>query len=227
MANSLLITGTDTGVGKTVLTAALTAYWQTHVTHQKVAVFKPIQSGIGDLEFYQEHFELEQSAEDITPLKYEHPLAPPVAADLAGGSVDLEKVWKKLRYLQQEFDQIFVEGVGGLGTPITHELTVADIARDWRFPTLLVVPVRLGSIGQTIANIALARASKIDIKGIVLSASSQEALEDSRELTPPEMLEQFTHIPVLGMLPPIQDWNNTEELSQAASQLDLEKIFQI
>lgn len=225
MANSLLITGTDTGVGKTVLTAALTAYWQAHRSHQKVAIFKPIQSGIGDREFYQEHFTLEQSAEDITPLQYEHPLAPPIAADLAGSTVDLAKVWHKLQKLQQEFDQIFVEGVGGLGTPITHELTVADLARDWRLPILLVVPVRLGSIGQTIANIALARSSKIDVKGIVLSASTPEAVLQSQDLTPAGMLEQFTHIPVIGMLPPIQDWNNSQELSQAAAQLNLEKVF--
>lgn len=224
MAKSLLIAGTDTGVGKTALTAAFLAYWQVYRPKQKVAVFKPIQSGVGDREFYQTHFQLSQSAEEISPLQYEHPLAPPIAADRDGKSVDLAKVWATFQNLQTQYDQIFIEGVGGLGTPVTHELTVADLARDWRLPTVLVVPVQLGSIGQTIANVALARKSKIDLKGIILSAKTVDAVNQVSTLTPPEMLENFTHIPVLGLLNPIQDWNNTQSLAQVLSNLDLEKL---
>ena len=102
MAKSLLIAGTDTGVGKTALTATLIAYWQRHMTSQTVAVFKPIQSGEGDREFYQAHFQLSQSAEDITPLQYQHPLAPPIAANLEGRAVDLAQVWAKLQQLQTQ-----------------------------------------------------------------------------------------------------------------------------
>ncbi len=225
MAKSILIAGTDTGVGKTALTAALIAYWQRHVPSQTVAVFKPIQSGEGDREFYQAHFQLSQSAEDITPLQYQHPLAPPIAAHLEGRAVDLAQVWAKLQQLQTQFDQIFIEGVGGLGTPITDELTVADLARDWRLPTVLVVPVQLGSLGQAIANVALARYAKVELRGIILSASTADALTQYQELTPPDMLEQFTNVPVLGRLNPIQDWNNAHALAQAASNLDLERLF--
>lgn len=225
MAKSLLISGTDTGVGKTALTAALLAYWQIHFPSQKVAVFKPIQSGKGDREFYQEHFHLTQTPEEITPLQYEHPLAPPIAADLEGRTVDLAKVWATLQRLQSDYDQIFIEGVGGLGTPITHELTVADLARDWRLPTVLVVPVQLGSIGQTIANVALARESKLNLKGIILSAARLDALAQVKDLTPSTLLARMTNIPVLGCLHPIQSWDNHPDLAQNLSGLSLERLW--
>ena len=225
MAKSLLIAGTDTGVGKTALTAAFLAYWQVHFPNQTVSVFKPIQSGVGDREFYQNHFHLSQTAAEITPLQYEHPLAPPIAADLEARSVDLATVWTALQDLQAHSDQIFIEGIGGLGTPITHELTVADLARDWRLPTVLVVPVQLGALGQTIANVALARESKIDLKGIILSAKTADAANQVHELTPPPILEAFTNIPVMGLLNPIHDWDDTQSLAQSLSSLHLEKLW--
>lgn len=225
MSHSLLITGTDTGVGKTAVTAALLAYWKIHRPHQSVAVFKPIQSGEGDREFYQAHFQLSQSAEDITPLQYQHPLAPPIAADLEGRSIDLASVWSKLQQLQSQFDQILIEGVGGLGTPITHELTVADLARDWRLPTVLVVPVQLGAIGQTIANVALAREAKVDLRGIILSASAHDAAIQTQHLVPSNLLEKLTNVPVLGLLKPIQDWHNLTGLAHLSSDLTLEPLL--
>ena len=226
MAKSLLISGTDTGVGKTAVTAALTAYWQKYRPSQSVAVFKPIQSGEGDREFYQSHFKLTQSAQEITPLQYEHPLAPPIAAELEGRSVDLAKVWNTFQQLQQSYDQVFIEGVGGLGTPITQELTVADLARDWQLPTLLVVPVRLGSIGQTIANVALARQAKVNLLGIILSATSPDASEDAEQLTPIQMLKDLTNLPVLGLLSNISNWSERDALALAASNLFLEPLLQ-
>ena len=224
MTRSLLITGTDTGVGKTVLTAALAAYWQHYKPNQRCAIFKPIQSGVGDREYYQTTFDLAQSATEITPLQYEKPLAPPIAAEQAGTHVDLGKAWQTYHSLQQQFDQILVEGVGGLGTPITPELTVADLARDWRVPTVLVVPVKLGSLGQSIANVALARHQGVQLVGIVLSCHSPEAHRQQADLTPIAMLETLTQVPVLGCINPVSDLSNVLELAQQAANLDLELL---
>ncbi|MFM6307510.1 MAG: ATP-dependent dethiobiotin synthetase BioD, partial [Dolichospermum sp.] len=77
---TLLITGTDTEAGKTVVTTALAAYWQKYYPQRSLGIMKPIQSGIGDRELYQTLFSLEQSPEEITPLYFQAPLAPPIAA---------------------------------------------------------------------------------------------------------------------------------------------------
>ncbi len=212
-------------MGKTVLTAALFAYWQRYQPNQRCAIFKPIQSGVGDREYYQRTFALEQSASEITPLQYEQPLAPPIAAAKAGTTVDLKTVWQTYQTLQNQFDQVFIEGVGGLGTPITPELTVADLAREWRLPTVLVVPVQLGAIGQTVANVALARQVGVHLVGIVLSCHSREAHLQQPSLTPIPMLEVLTHIPILGILDRISDLSDTNNLAHQASNLDLELLM--
>lgn len=205
-----------------MVTAALAAYWQKYRADQHLAIFKPIQSGEGDREYYQNTFELTQSAQEITPLQYQTPLAPPIAAEQEGQSVNLGLVWQTYQSLQHRFDQILVEGVGGLGTPITAELTVADLARDWRLPTVLVVPVQLGAIGQAIANVTLARHMGLNIIGLILSCHSLQAKAAQESLTPRLMLQRFTQLPVLGVLNPLENMNDKEKLAHAASGLDLE-----
>ena len=66
--NTLLITGTDTGAGKTVVTTALAAYWQKYYPQRSWGIMKPLQSGVGDRELYQKLFSLQQSVEEITPV---------------------------------------------------------------------------------------------------------------------------------------------------------------
>ena len=92
--NALLIAGTDTDAGKTVLTTALAAYWQTYCTSRRLGIMKPIQSGLGDRELYTRLFHLDQSPEEITPLYFQAPLAPPLAADREGRRIELELAWQ-------------------------------------------------------------------------------------------------------------------------------------
>ncbi|WP_404790035.1 dethiobiotin synthase [Altericista sp. CCNU0014] len=224
MATSLFVSGTDTGVGKTAVTAALTAYLKSFYPQQKVAVFKPIQSGEGDREFYARQFDLSQTLEQITPLYFEAPLAPPLAAAAEGKSVDLGLAWRTFQTLQQTHDWILVEGVGGLGSPITAELTVADLARDWTLPTVLVVPVRLGAIGQAIAQVALAQQARVDIRGLILSCSNPCSALEIEQWASVELLESFTRHPVLGILPHQDDLALTA-LARAAAEWDIEALL--
>ncbi|MEO0458582.1 MAG: dethiobiotin synthase, partial [Cyanobacteria bacterium P01_A01_bin.114] len=109
---SLLISATDTDCGKTVLTSALTAYWQRYCQPHRLGVFKPIQSGVGDREHYLSLFDLDQSMAEINPLFYEAPLAPPIAAALQNATIDLGLAWQALQRLQAERDWVLVEGLG-------------------------------------------------------------------------------------------------------------------
>ncbi|WP_414549728.1 dethiobiotin synthase [Anabaena sp. CCY 0017] len=222
--NTLLITGTDTDAGKTVLTTALAAYWQKYYPQRSWGIMKPIQSGIGDRELYQKLFSLEQSAEEITPLYFDAPLAPPIAAAKENRSVDLAVVWQAFSKLRSQRDFVLVEALGGLGSPITDELTVADLAGDWRLPTVLVVPVRLGAIAQAVANVALARQSKVNLKGIVLNCVQPRTDAEIADLTPPDLIQSLTHTPVLGCLPYLDNLADLDKLAQVASNLDWERL---
>ncbi|QLE59469.1 dethiobiotin synthase [Nostoc sp. TCL26-01] len=225
MLKSLLITGTDTEAGKTVLTTVLAAYWQKHHPDQPWGIMKPIQSGVGDRQWYENLFKLEQSATEITPLYFQAPLAPPIAAAKENRSVDLALVWQTLTQLRSRYDFILIEAVGGLGSPITDELTVADLAGEWRLPTVLVVPVKLGAIAHTVANVALARQTRVDLKGIVLNCTQPRTEEEIADLTPSNLIQSLTNIPVLGCLPYIDNFSDFDKLAQLASNLDLETLF--
>lgn len=222
MLNTLLIAGTDTDAGKTVVTAAIAAYWQRYYPQRSLGMMKPIQSGLGDRELYQTLFNLEQSPEEITPLYFQAPLAPPIAAAKENRQIDLAIVWRTLLALQKQRDFVLVESLGGLGSPITDELTVADLAGEWRLQTFLVVPVRLGAIAQAVANVALARQHKINLRGIILNCTQPRTEEEITDLTPPELIQSLTNIPVLGCVPYLENPRDLEQLAKVAAALDWE-----
>lgn len=222
---TLLVTGTDTEVGKTVLTTTLGAYCQVYHAFQPWGLMKLMQTGSGDRELYGQLFDLPQPPELTAPLVFEAPLAPPVAAMREGRRIDLEKAWAALQQLQQDRQLILVEALGGLGSPVTAELTVADLAAAWRLPVVLVVPVKLGAIAQAVANVALARQSQLRLQGIVLNCLSPDSEQRLDELAPTDLIQSLTHIPVVGMLPYLEDPKDLTKLAQVASNLDLERLF--
>jgi dethiobiotin synthetase len=233
MTKPLLIVGSDTGVGKTVLTAALAAYWLTYRDRnvspnepsKSLGIYKPLQSGVGDREFYDQTFALSQTLAEITPLYFETPIAPAIAAYKEGKAIDLSLIWQQFQKLQQQKECLLVESLGGLGSPITDEYIVADLARDWALDTILVVPVRLGAISQAIANVALANMQKVKLRGIVLSCSQVYTSDEIEELAPPQMISRLTSVPILGILPYVKDLSDISELARTASELDIERIL--
>jgi len=227
MSGALAIAGSDTEVGKTVTVLALAAYWQQHWRDRgRLGLFKPVQSGVGDREVYSELFaDLDQSADSFNPIQLKAPLAPPIAADLEGRSIDLGLAWRSFVALQADRSLVLVEGAGGLGSPLTWELTFADLVADWRLPLVLVVPVKLGSIAQAVANVALARQHQIPLRGIVLNEVRPLAADDRATLAPASLIQTLTNVPVLGYLPYLRDWRDRSALASAAAQLDLERLF--
>jgi dethiobiotin synthetase len=219
----LLITSTDTEAGKTVLTAALAAYGQKHHPRQKWGIIKPIQCGMGDREFYGDLFN--RSIADINPIYLENPLAPPIAAAQAGMEIDLGIAWQAFQQMRQHHDLVLLEAIGGLGTPITAELVVADLARDWRLPTVLVVPVKLGSIGLAVANVALARQYNVQLRGIVLNCTHSLSPTEIANFAPTELIQSLTSTPVLGCLPYLPDLHDLDLLAAAAANLELEILL--
>jgi dethiobiotin synthetase len=222
---TLLITGTDTDVGKSVLTTSLVAYWQTYLSHKSLGLMKLMQTGIGDRELYHQLFVPSASLEIVVPLSFITPVAPPIASQIEGIPIDLGKIWQALTTLQKHHDFILVEALGGLGSPVTEELTVADLARDWNLPIVLVVGVKLGAIAQVVANVALARQCKLKIQGIVLSCVQHCTEEELLVWTPINLIQSLTQVPVLGVLPHLNDPTNLTQLTQVAANLNLAAFY--
>jgi dethiobiotin synthetase len=225
MPNTLLIAGTGTGVGKTVLASAITTYWHRHCDPQTLGLMKPIQCGIGDRELYQRLFSLPQTLEEITPVHFLAPLSPPHAAAYEGRKVELDKAWKQYEALTQQREFVLVEGLGGLGAAIAHETTMADLAWDWRIPTVLVVAVNPEAIAQAVANVALAAQSRVHLKGIVLNCVEPCHAQQIEEWASVEIIQNLTQKPVLGCIPHVADPTDLDKLAQVASDLALERLI--
>jgi dethiobiotin synthetase len=222
---TLLIVATNTDAGKTVLTTSLVAYWQTFNKKQSLGLIKLLQTGVGDRELYERLFADSSSIEIVNPLSFSAPLAPPIAAAKEGRSIDLAVVWQALKELQQKHELVLAEALGGLGSPVTEELTVADLARDWCLPVLLVVPVKLGSIADAVANVALARQSNLDLRGIVLNCLQPEAENNLQDWASIDSIESLTGVNVVGVIPYLSEPTNVEKLTRVAANLDLEMFF--
>lgn len=227
---TLLIAGTDTDVGKTFVTIALAVYWQKYRLKQnteqnQLSLFKLMQTGVGDVELYQRLFADISGINIVSPLRFDAPLAPPVAAAKEGKTIDLGKIWQEFNAARQKSQLVLLESLGGLGSPVTNELIVGDLAAEWRLPTVLVVPVKLGAIAHTVANVALARSLKIDLRGIILNCSQLEAVGRTEDLTPIGLIESLTQVPVIGTLPYAKDWNNSDRIAQKVANWDLELIL--
>jgi dethiobiotin synthetase len=180
---------------------------------------------MGDCELYSRLFA--RNPDEVTPLRFDAPLAPPIAAAKEGQRIELEKAWQAFESLRQRYDWVLVEALGGLGSPVTRETTVADLAWDWRLPVVLVVPVRLGAISQAVANIALARISRVHLKGIVLNCTQPCSEEDISNWAPVDLIQSLTGVPVLGCIPYLTDPTDLNRLAQVASGLDLERLLPV
>jgi dethiobiotin synthetase len=213
--NTLLITGTDFQVGKTTVLMALIAYWQkyrqkycnpkNHPASGQLGIMKPIDCFTSpaqrDCDRLLRLFQLDQTPAEMTPVAIESAAGLPMAADQAGVKIDLEILWQQLQQLQQQRDFVLLEAWGGLGSALNAQTTVADLAWDWRIPTLLVVPVQPGTVAQAVSNVALARQAKVHLKGIVLNAVSPCSTQDWDNWAPIELIQSLTHQPVLGCIP--------------------------
>jgi dethiobiotin synthetase len=223
--NALLVAGTDTEVGKTVVTSALLAYHRRHFPQRSVGVLKPLQSGPGDRELYQRLFFPDLDLAAINPAYFEAPLAPPLAAEREQRPIDLAPVWQTLEAMTQRQDWVLVEGLGGLGSPVTREMTVADLAAAWHLPVLLVVPVKLGCIAQAVANVALARQHRLQVQGIVLNCQQPRTPEEIDQWAPGDLITRLTQVPVLGTFPYLDDAQSLASLATVAADLNWEWLL--
>src|SRR4051794_26116083 len=140
----LFITGTDTGVGKTVVAGAIADWFRRR--HQRVGVLKPIATGCvhrreglvsEDAEFLAHCADARFPLDVICPVRYAEPLAPAVAAERAGQPVDWDAVQRSLRLMESGSDVLIVEGVGGVMVPLDAKHTVLDLAQWLALPAVV------------------------------------------------------------------------------------------
>jgi dethiobiotin synthetase len=166
------VTGTDTGVGKTVLASAIAAALRAAGT--SVAAFKPVVTGLAEPEPGRpaDHELLGAAAggtpDAVAPLRFDPPVSPHLAAELAGAPIDPAAVLAAARAAARA-EALVVEGVGGLLVPIAPEWTVRDLAADLGLPVVVAARPGLGTISHSLLTVEGARAAGLDVRAVVLT----------------------------------------------------------
>jgi len=175
----LFITGTDTEVGKTYVTAQIARALV--AAGKKVGVYKPCASGChpqpqesesqDDPEILWHAAGQPGELAAVCPQRFSAPLAPHVAARHEGGIVDEALLRSGIRYWQERSDIVLVEGVGGLMSPISDNDYVADLASEFGYPLIVVAPNALGVINQTLQTLIVAETfcDGLPVAGVVLN----------------------------------------------------------
>ncbi len=168
----LFITGTDTGVGKTVVACALAE--QLRERGVDVGVMKPIETGVGtqgplDAIALAEAAGVRDAMDLICPVRLALPAAPVVAAETENREVDLGAIRAAYDTLRSRHECVIVEGAGGLLVPITASYAMADLARDLALPLLVVTRGRLGTVNHTLLTLEVAAGRGLPVAGVVLS----------------------------------------------------------
>jgi dethiobiotin synthetase len=169
----LFVTGTDTGVGKTILSAALLATMRS--ADEPITAHKPVITGLDEQpgEWPPDHELLAAAAgmnpEEVAPLRYGPAVSPHLAATLAHESIDPTVLVANARRASAEKTTLIVEGVGGLLTPLTDNYSVRDLAAALELPLLIAARPGLGTINHTLLTIEAARTANLKVAAVVLT----------------------------------------------------------
>jgi dethiobiotin synthetase len=186
----VFVTGTGTGVGKTVVAAALCAALRAR--GERVAAWKPVVTGAGepsDPDWPPDHELLGRAAgmdpSEVAPLVFEPAVSPHLAAELAGRAIEPASLVAGAGTASDAADVLVVEGVGGLLVPLTPGFLVRDLARELGLPLVVAAHAGLGTINHTLLTLEAARAVGLRAVGVVLTPwpDSPTAMERSNRDT--------------------------------------------
>jgi dethiobiotin synthase len=169
----VLVAGTDTGVGKTVVGCGLARRLARDGV--RVTAVKPVESGCGETPADGEDGVLlasatGQAAPEAALVRLRTPVAPPVAADREGVELDGRAWIREVRALAETADVLILEGAGGLLSPLTWESTALDLASALDAVAILVAPDRLGSLNHALLTVSVLRTAGVPLLGVVYSA---------------------------------------------------------
>ena len=199
---SYFVTGTDTGVGKTLISCALLHAFAAQGL--RVAGFKPVAAGCDEDEHNEDALALcaastvQLACEQVNPYCFAPAIAPHLAADFSGIRIELSRILDAYRELAGQVDDVVVEGAGGFLVPLNEQESSADLAQQLGLPVILVVGMRLGCLNHALLTVRAIAGSGLKCAGWVANVveAGMPALQQNIDT-----LRERIDAPLLGMVP--------------------------
>jgi len=210
MNKGIFIAGTDTGVGKTVVSAILLASLRR--AGIDAVPMKPVQTGCTsrngrfiapDLEFMLKFAGIKPSRIDhvlMCPYRFKPACSPHLAASIAGKTISLKKVLHAFRQLTKKHQAVIVEGAGGALVPINKRETMLDLMKLLKLPVILVARQGLGTINHTLLSIREIRRAGLELKGVIFN-QTKPGKPGYIEKDNPRIIATFGKTKILGFIP--------------------------
>jgi len=204
---SLFVVGTDTGVGKTIVTGCLARFLAERGFSVITQKWIETGSSLGvslDIKLHlkimrKDIEEIKEDLRDVSPYIFKHPSSPHLASKRENKRLAINKIIKSFRVLAKKFDFVVVEGIGGALVPIDEKHLVVDIVRRLHLPVLVVAQNKLGAINHTLLTTEALTVRGVEILGIVfnnLKKEDRRILKDN-----PRIIKGFSGERILGILP--------------------------
>jgi dethiobiotin synthetase len=201
------VTGTDTGVGKTLVGATLARALRRR--GRDIGVYKPLQSGgirrggvlvATDAQILRDAAGIDDPIDQIAPHRFEEELAPIALLERQGRELSLSGILAGYTRLCEQHDRVLVEGVGGLAVPLFGTVTTVELVRQLGLPLLVVARAGLGTVNHTLLTLSHAERAGLEVLGVVFTRTA--AVPDGSEATNPELIARFGGaVRQLGVLP--------------------------
>jgi dethiobiotin synthetase len=221
MKAGFFVTGTDTGVGKTVIAAAVIKALQAHGIN--ACGMKPVETGCSragnnlypsDGMFLKKVARMDEAIHHVTPYCFENPVAPSLASEMEGRAVSVPSIMKMFGVLARKYHAVVAEGVGGILVPIRKDYSVLDLIREMDLPLIVVSRPSLGTINHTLLTVNYALKENVRVSGIIINFT-RPAEGTVAENTNPLVLQQISPVPLLGVFPHLKSLED-EALERAA-----------
>ncbi len=215
---SYFVTGTDTGVGKTLVSCALLHAFAAQ--GKQVVGFKPVAAGCDDDDHNDDAKRLRAASNvqaaygQINPYCIPHAIAPHLAARHAGARIDFARIMASYRELAGQADEIIVEGVGGFCVPLNEKQDSADLVKQLDLPVILVVGMRLGCLNHALLTTRVIADYQLECAGWIANVvdANMPALQENIDA-----LRERIASPLLGVIP----YQRQPDAQAAAMHLDL------
>jgi dethiobiotin synthetase len=210
---TLCIVGTDTGIGKTFVTAGIANYFQEQKldfqvqkwvsTGDKKGLAEDLKLVLNSLELKKTEnlFQIKKKfkRKDYlfnNPYSFKFPASPHLSAGLEKKRIDPEKIRNSVRHFKNKTDHLLIEGVGGLMVPLTKKLLLIELIKELKIPVVLVSPNVLGTINSTLSSLNILEQKKIRVLGIIYNESFKEHNDIRKDNI--KIIKHFSGVPYLG-----------------------------